>query len=253
MCVVDVLFLKFVVLLQIDKARKMRLSMEEMKMKKILLMLVVTLCWATVSNAVVYDVQADWTLNTNPNGQWSYGNMTDVTTPSTYAVNTNNETWGPNSDVWWKSAYGEWPLIWKNINDPDASSFPGEILIQAWSHGEASTVRWTAPADGFIDMDATLLYRYSDIQSTIFHNGTELLNVTNADYTDDGTGQYIYEFSTTGLAVSANDTIDVSLIDISADYNAKIALQEMITFTVPEPATMSLLGLGALALLRKRR
>ena len=218
---------------------------------------IVWLCVVGASNIQVqdvYDVQNDWIWNTNPNGPWSYGNSTDPTDPSLYVVNLNNETWAPDCDVWWAQTYMDWPLIQKSLTYEDAHSFPGEVLMQGMGPDigyttDASVVRWTAPEADTMDVNIKLLYRYGILQNEILYNDTVLVDITNADYYDDGSGLLIYEYSTS-LAVSAGDTIDVSLQDIASDSNSKIALEMSI---IPEPLTISLLSLASLALLRKRR
>jgi hypothetical protein len=140
-------------------------------------------------------------------------------------VNLNNDSWDPvTCDVWWAREYYEWPLIWKADGFNDAHSFDGEVLMQGWGNGgEASVIRFVAPVEGYFDINITFFLRYSSVQNIILFNDSVVLDITNGNYYYNGLGQLVYEYSLSNFWLSAGDTIDMGVRDISSG-NCKIAL-----------------------------
>lgn len=275
----------------------MRLSMEEMKMKKIVLMLILVL--AAVSSTASAMVANDWVLDrdfsntANPTGQWTYGvylddSFSEVDYPGgfytwpAYADWTTDGTIGyygnPGQDL------GAGCVFYTNSDTAFAFGTqwwaPRKVMLHpgAVGYAYAPVIRWTAPSDMVVSVDA-LFYGCEDGTTTDVHvllNGT-MYNGSEATgwiptYTNslmDGIieGNYGYaplSIAPTGISnnVAYSDVLVLSAgdkLDFVASYGPDISLAADLTgldvtiTEIPEPATIGLLSMGALALLRKRK
>ena len=225
-------------------------------MKKFVLLLLVLVLSVGSSQAAiddVYDLSADWVAamptaaspGVNPNGAWSYGHNPGLTQAG-FALNTYWEDWSPAADALasWMGPGQIWPLQWHSYsyNDAPSGAGPGENVLQSGVNnpGFNSVTRWTAPNAGEFNIDINAINGYDSEGTEILLNDTILQSAApgghayNADH-----------------LLAAGDTIDFVLLGQTATSNA-IRLAATIT-EIPEPATMILLGMGGLALLRRRR
>jgi len=192
-----------------------------------------------------WDLKGDWAPTNNPNGQWSYGAVNGgVFTPLawtgvSYGVNANGNV-----------------FIYQNNTGSLAYGVqPGDITLEAdWGNAAA---QWTAPTAG----------RYS---FTIAMGGT--LQTAGGGYGNNFAQDSVVTVN--GVGVGANSSIDNGSINMKSwsfaeNLGAGSTVDAFVinpgfanggnvdtNFTVnavPEPAPFAALGIGALALLRRRR
>ncbi len=244
--------------------------MEEMKMKK-MLVLVTVMALSLVSMAQAADLQGDFSLDQNPNGDWTYGSI-DVTAGTFTTYN------GVNSGMSGASTFSAWVTdsnwdsygnVGKNFGpDPieDWSSYRevGQIIYgpAVWTNGSGvyylTTSRWTAPAAGSYDIDATFTGQWpsgSSVTASVRLNGTEIFSGAidgfigkAAEGFSDRWGDHPSQNYIGTLSLNANNTLDfcVQVLGNAASTGVDIQI-------TPEPITMALMGLGGLALIRRRR
>ena len=231
-------------------------------MKKFVLVLVLTLSIAVTANAQLsWDFVTEWGHPTQLE-PWQYGYGTQ-NTPSEFIQfahailpeNTGgNPAWGIDASA---TAIG--PVMWRNDGVDVAYGIqPGEVAMHTGATADYTgtweniTVRWTAP--GTVTYPAVQLDGYLGAG----HGGERevwvMKNVgTGSEETllhvDPVTGDIPISLS---AFIAIGDTIDI-VQGAGALMSAENSPFFMAITEVPEPMTLSLLGLGGLALLRRRR
>ena len=200
--------------------------------------LVLALCsfvGSVASAAPIYDFAADFSTTAgNPNGVWSYGyKLLDAQSKPTggFVLLTVNDSVPGAGRAWGYYEPGGGGLVWMNeMSYGQYNIAPGHLSLEG-DPGNTTTARWTAPTSDYIDLAVSFggssAARYIMLNDALLAEG---------DYHSI-------------LYVNTGDTIDVSAYGAPWDGNT----QTDITITVPEPATLSLLALGALAMLRRRK
>ena len=195
--------------------------------------------------SIISDPAADFSItNGNPNGLWSYGWMDVGFTTFTLMPYGYLTGVGPDPS-WGATTIGDRsPVIW--VNEAGYTEYgvaPGQLSLQPGPQNQPAVVRWTAPASIVGQVTISGLFLPGD--GGIMDVGVRLNNTTwLMQGTDSGT------FNWTG-SLSPGDTID---FDVYGGYNyGNTPLEATITFNVPEPASLSLLVLGGLTLLRRRK
>jgi hypothetical protein len=144
---------------------------------------------------------------------------------------------------------------WQNFNGNDYSSLTSLILggeIQTWgeSDSEPSAVEMNVKFDGVDDgtLTGSLPYLRNEGQNKLFQN-EEAINVPLAQFRDGESHTMSVYFS----KATTDTTADNYSAETGKLYGAGGDLTATFTAAVPEPATMSLLGLGALAMVLRRK
>ena len=119
----------------------------------LLLLLPVALAQAPLWNNADYDAVRDFSIQSNPNGVWSYGWEATLGEPLNPYTLTDTTT-VPGMSVWYKSGadWGDgWPVLgrndttkricWRTVCIP-----PAYLLLHPGRSGESSVLRWTAPS-----------------------------------------------------------------------------------------------------------
>lgn len=105
----------------------------------------VWIAWAVcfsggILSAQTYDVTADFSTNSNPNGVWSYGSL-DIG-----FVNYAESSWYAGWEAW--TAADHSANVW--VNDSGSHQYginDGEVALHPGSGGQPAVIRWTAPED----------------------------------------------------------------------------------------------------------
>ena len=250
-------------------------------MKKLMILLVVSLCWTGVASA--WDYNAEFDVSGNPRGVWSNGNV-ELATGAFYIYNASVDgTVTPPNHRWEDSAFG--PGGGPDVEGTSTKNVSGVRQDwMSWQPGQSWTVdmtglmspieegvlgtagRFTAPAAGLYDGEIIFENRVLGIDDLGTHKGlpTEVwVNVNGSNVHADVVSGFeddpVANFSTysfTDLAMAAGDTVDFF---VSSDYDDTEPhgggdhLVGISAVIVPEPMTLSLLGLGGLALIRRKR
>jgi len=243
---------------------------------------------SSVASAATWDVTTDFNA---PNSTWSYGTTTvsnnagwtatslDV---NNYVFNTDTYssptfgggTWVGNGSTWAKSETGntEWgsgePLAWVSLlsahgqdnpwifTDLGVYLQPYAIGVQGANYGitgDATVIRWTAPETGTFNLTGGL----RDLNAGGL---VDQIIKTAAD----GSRTVVHSIDGAPLAVNAADDLSGSVsmqagetLDLIA-YQSPVYLRtyghvDLQISSVPEPASLALFGIGAIAVLRRRR
>jgi len=223
---------------------------------------------ASSEAATVYEFPAGGSFPTNPTGQWSlYTGPQNWTKVSDLTLAVNGGTNG-GGQIWQDSVSGREPIYnWWGSNDWTISE------NTPWSR--AAVLVFTCPSNGTYSLD----FQVYTLVSQYFHANTETLRLATSTsdasaatplwsnaHTVAGAGQEYYdnlslEEDLQSIPLMAGNKIILSmnlnaydnytqirtfLLPVGTDTNGNIAF-------VPEPAALSLLALGGLALLRRRR
>jgi hypothetical protein len=185
----------------------------------------------------VWDVSADYSGASNPNGQWSYGRK-----------------WSPSGtgfDLFWSQwgSYGGW-----NMGNTGHGGPAIQAAANLWAKDNSNglpAVRWTCPESGPYSLDFTFQGVDSrGVDANVF------VAVDGSLRFSDHIGAYL------GTASYSPGTVVLEqgdLLDFVVQWNGGVYSEYSWTYltgtikAVPEPASLSLLAFGALAILRRRR
>ncbi len=212
------------------------------------------MCWADV-----FDVAADFSATSNPNGPWCYG--WSSTMASELHIYTQLEDC-PDPYAGYIACYDPLnffigtPSVHYNSNSYAidfgyALVLPGQLIMHPGAGDEYSRARWTAPFAGIADVAASFTgCDYSGPTSTDVHvllNGAPLFDGAVNGFGPGSASPYAAT-----IPVAAGDTLDFAVGFGTGGFNCdSTGVAAMIDLT-PEPATLALLALGGLGALRRR-
>jgi hypothetical protein len=216
------------------------------------------MCSFAVS-AAVYNLAADWSDTVNPMGVWSlYKNTTGL-----FTINQSdflND--GKGQNAWADQVFqlnAHVPVWYK-------SDIDGIVHMHGAEYDRTGSnvtfVRWTSPQDGIVTISGAvwttdfynrtmgwdLRYDGTNITGgTLYSNGNQGAD-TPVLFSQGSGGAGVLTFS-----VEQGQTIDLVFTSISEGGNLGDMLGLDLTINIPEPATICLLTLGALSLIRRKK
>jgi hypothetical protein len=193
----------------------------ELKLKKSLFVLAIVSAAMSANAATIFTTGADW-------------KYIDATAATTFAGDTTG---------------------WTGVSYDDSSWYTGATLFGNMDYGlGAPATEWTAGYDAKVrktidagaGIDGAVLNIAIDNGYTLFLDGVQI----DSQYAEGYTNRWEYSVALGDLSAG------VHTLALQLDDNGGVtAFDAELTGTeaVPEPATMAALGMGALALLRRRR
>lgn len=150
-------------------------------------LVVLTVCSiALAGHARADSAASDFSASSNPSGNWSYGEIPNLSGPFTLFAATSVDSWGLD---YWMPASAGYPLVAHNAtgtsqNVGASTLIPVNGLTQHPANGTGmSVVRWTCPADGQYSVTATWTglsgWNYSPPTTTDVHllqNGASIFD-----------------------------------------------------------------------------
>jgi len=213
---------------------------------------------AASANAVVYDLAADFSNASNPNGPWSYGagltHYPQPSMPNDLNAAAGNGYWGGGAHFFVA------PFVVQVSQDGSATGpyvngdfLTDDVVVHGYNDGSTITISWTAPGAGTISFDSAFWYAHSIVQRSqdvaITLDGAALGGFV---LTNGVTRSSAFTLSDSGLAVDAGDVLAFSFTKTAGQqYGSLSGISATIDFTssgaIPEPASWVLM-IGGLAL-----
>lgn len=179
-------------------------------------------------------------------GSWFNGNV-NVFTPQAGSgyLGVNFDSGAGTTDI---SNWAMTPVRTLNNGDtlsfftrttvPGVNTFPDRLEVRLSTNGSSTNVGTTAASVG--DFSTLLLSINPNLTTTGYPNSWTQFSVTVSGLAGPTSGRFAFRYFVTGGGTSGSNSDYIGIDTLS--YNA-----------VPEPMTMTVLALGAVAALRKRR
>ena len=210
--------------------------------------------------AVVYDAAAQFSLSSNANGPWSYGEGTGPSI-TLFTKNSNNNPVQPigvpSTVEYWQSSNPTSlvPIVGENFGTASATCC-NSVLIPTgvlWVHPGYNSdviVQWKAPTAGLYNLAssfALLDNSPSGILAEVFENNKLLIGIPIKGPAANLSAPQSYgpavPFTANDLSLQAGDTLSFVVNNAGSFNNDSTALTATIT-AVPEPSTWAMIILG---------
>jgi hypothetical protein len=207
----------------------------------------------TAHAADPFDAAAQFSLDANPNGQWSYGWSQGI--GSTLVLDTiGARDSATGIDYWARSAPDEsWPGFFPLVSHNGSGSTivfselvwqPGELSLHPGPGGELSVVRFTAAAAGPYSIAATFAGLAPEAVAT-----TDVHVLVNGHSVFDGTVDSLVAKPSFGTVahLAIGSTVDFAVGYGNGNYYGDTTSLSATIAAIPEPASAVLLFVGLLA------
>ena len=236
------------------------------------LVLVLLVSLVPSSRANFYDVATDWSDSSNPNGAWTYREGANAL--------PHVDRWEPPLFAWDQPAWADSqsggdriPAWFKAAGTPGGLDFVlGDMVCHSTDPGSGQgngpgNIIWTSPELAYGDVSGAVWITRDigrSVDWAVYYNGVLVTsgNVSSGDAYDRAS-PFDLSMGSGGPSVlddilfAAGDTLEFRLTTVTPPpapwgdlVGVRLAIQ---TTAVPEPATMSLLVLGVLSSLLRRR
>lgn len=200
---------------------------------------------------LIADSYEDYAGNQGENG-WFYGYY-DGTSASPYAPGDFKlmNAWDEDNDRWWvdNSPGGPLTLIDSTFMHPTARNDSSGNFVEHWA-----VRRWVSNIDGPVSIlmdiglfDAADKPRADGVRLHVFVDGVKRLITTLTPNVTDPIQLELFD------AVSQGSVIDFAIDPIDNSSFDAVVFSAVIMSTVPTPASVALLGFGAMVMSRRRR
>jgi hypothetical protein len=201
---------------------------------------------ATQAQALSADFANDFSVtNSNPNGAWTYGYTTSLGgTFNAYTDTISN----PVVDIWYTPGLSgdSTPSAFKNTSGGSVNGIlPGEAGLHSGPGGQLSVARLTSTE--VTDVTISGAFGQGDIGGVgvyILLDGVEIFGVSNT---------YQTEMFDLTASLGVGSTLDFVVSNGDGSYAYDSTQLSASVESVPEPASMVALSVGAIALVRRRR
>jgi hypothetical protein len=224
-------------------------------------MLLVIVALVGNGNATVYDVAADFSWTSNPNGRWQYGYTATLGGPITLFDYVVDYPQSGGLVKMWQSSTNEFrmtPNVAYNTSPdtytPNELSWLGhEVSFHPGVNGEYGVIRWTADQNGTASIDAAFQkMHYGETDIHILYNNSSIFD----SYLNSSVPSASYS-SPSPFIVKMGDTIDFAVgIGSDGTFSGDTrGLSATIGFSaVPLPSAIFLFAPGLIGLigLKKR-
>ena len=219
-------------------------------MKTRLIILGLVIASAAASHAQTWDLKNDFSFTNNPNGAWQYGRYDGA---GNFFVNTAPTTFFGFGTGWDGLGGSGRPFVGVNTSGSGSS---GALAGQVFVHPDfvsnptsSAGIHWVSPTSQTIHVSGT--FYQGDTNSV-----SEFITLNRTTSVDSRIDQFLdFNFSF-DISVAGGDFLDfyVGTNTASNPNSATTPIDIHITAsTVPEPASFAVLGLGAVALVRRKK
>jgi len=187
--------------------------------------------------AGVYDVAADFSTNSNPNGVWSYGYATNL--GGSLILYTDTSYSSASVIGWWHNIAYQTPAVFYNRTDHATTAGDGtpnlgphQAVFHPGPDNEYSTYRFTAPAAGNYLLQASFVG--ADIEGTTTDVHVLLNDSSIFDGIVTGFGPGTGPSFSTNLVLQTNDRVDFEVGDgTSGFFSDSTGIQAILSSSPP--------------------
>ena len=197
-----------------------------------------------------YDLNADWSDISNPNGPWSYNDYNSVPLAHNYNLDVI-DTWPIPQPGWTKP----WLPVWfkaTTTGQDIANWYKGDWQIGDIITHTNSSVSWTAEYDGTIDITGSLwVTRTREQEWFLYVDGVQVDGSILDGNLSSRTNQTY--FNHTELSILAGQVVELKIAEHNySNYGDYIGVNLTITddYIIPEPVTMvgMIFGINAIGI-----